>query len=204
MEEAGQHILGHGAGIPMAARGGDDDIAAPEIPAQQVARPGRELVEPAQARRPGPEIQRKRKAAEDDLGAGQQLVALLARADRSRTRAEVALHRPRRPGLAELDVKPAPSIDHMQASVDRRDPTQRVVGYRHDHQDFSGQHPGQVPGLSSGARARRHGDFRRRAHRGSRLATQSMRSILTRSAGARLARHDWGCMHMHIIQPASE
>jgi hypothetical protein len=28
----------------------------------------------------------------------------------------------------------------MQASVDRRYSIQRVVGYRHDHQDFSGQH----------------------------------------------------------------
>src|SRR5258705_12913804 len=97
-------------------------------------------MEPAQARRPGPEIQRKRKAAEEDLGAGQQLVALPARTDWSRAPAEVALYRPRRPGLAELDVKPAPSIDHMQASLDRRDTTQSVVGYRHDHQDFSGQH----------------------------------------------------------------
>src|SRR2546426_400800 len=33
VEEIGQHILSHGAGIPIAARGGDDDIAAPEIPA---------------------------------------------------------------------------------------------------------------------------------------------------------------------------
>jgi len=33
VEEAGQHILSHGAGIPIAARGGDDDFAAPEIPA---------------------------------------------------------------------------------------------------------------------------------------------------------------------------
>src|SRR3989442_8077529 len=49
VEEAGQDILGHGAGIPMAARGGGDDIAAPEIPTQEIARPGRELVEPAQA-----------------------------------------------------------------------------------------------------------------------------------------------------------
>ena len=33
MEEAGQDVLGHGAGVPIAARGGDDDLAAPEIPA---------------------------------------------------------------------------------------------------------------------------------------------------------------------------
>src|SRR5438132_13352801 len=97
-------------------------------------------MEPAQARRPGPEIQRKWKATEDDLSAGQQLVALLARADWSYTLAEVALYRPWRPGLAEFDVKPAPSIDHVQASVDRLHTTQSVVGYRHDHQDFSGQH----------------------------------------------------------------
>src|SRR2546425_11686682 len=97
-------------------------------------------VEPAQARRPGPEIQRKRKATEDDLGAGQQLVALLAGTDWSYTPAEVALYRPRRPGLAEFDVKPAPSIDHMQAAVDRPHTTQSVVGYGHDHQHFSGQH----------------------------------------------------------------
>src|SRR2546425_2882520 len=96
-------------------------------------------MEPAQVRRPDPEIQRKRKATKDDLGAGQQLVALLARADWSHRLAEVTLYRPRRPGLAELDVKPALSIDHMQASVGRRDTTQSVVGYRHDHQDFSGQ-----------------------------------------------------------------
>src|SRR5439155_23644306 len=102
--------------------------------------PGRELVEPAEARRPNPEIQRKRKTTEDDLGAGQQLVTFLARTGWSKTLAEVALHRPRRPGLAEFDVKPAPSIDHMQASVDRRDTTQSIVGHRHDHQDFSGQH----------------------------------------------------------------
>src|SRR5712691_4027485 len=93
-------------------------------------------MEPAQARRPGPKIQRKRKSTEDDLGAVQPLIALLARADWSCTLAEVALNRPRRPGLTELDVKPAPSIDHMQASVDCRDTTQRVVGYRHDHEDF--------------------------------------------------------------------
>src|SRR5437870_13890134 len=97
-------------------------------------------MKPAQARRPGPEIQRKRKAAEHDLGAGQQLAALLARTDWSRIVAEVALDRPRRPGLADFDVKPAPSIDHMQASVKRRDTTQRFVGYRYNHQDFSGQH----------------------------------------------------------------
>src|SRR5256885_9060878 len=97
-------------------------------------------MEPAQARRPGPEIQRKWKATEDDLSAGQQLVALLARADWSYTLAEVALYRPWRPGLAEFDVKPAPSIDHMQASVGRRYTPQSVVGDRHDHQDFSGQH----------------------------------------------------------------
>src|SRR5712664_2944825 len=72
--------------------------------------------------------------------AGQELVALLARTDWSYMLAEVALDRPRRPGLAEFDVKPAPSIDHMQASVDRRHTTQSVVGYRHDHQNFSGQH----------------------------------------------------------------
>src|SRR5712692_1242164 len=97
-------------------------------------------MEPAQARRPGPEIQRKRKATEDDLGVGQQLVARLARTDWSYTLAEVALYRPWRPGLAEFDVKPAPSIVHMQASVDRRYTIQSVVGDRHDHQDFSGQH----------------------------------------------------------------
>src|SRR5438445_12304432 len=97
-------------------------------------------MEPAQARRPGTEIQRKRKATEDDLGAGQQLVALLARADWSHRLAEVTLYRPRRPGLAELDVKPALCIDHMQASVDRRATTQRVVGYRQHQQDFSRQH----------------------------------------------------------------
>src|SRR5438094_8140709 len=96
-------------------------------------------MEPAEARRPNPEIQRKRKATEDDLGAGQQLVTFLARTGWSKTLAEVAVHRPRRPGLAEFDVKPAPSIDHMQASVERRYTAQRVVGYRHDHQDFSGQ-----------------------------------------------------------------
>ena len=33
VEEAGQDILSHGAGIPIAARGGGDDTAAPEIPA---------------------------------------------------------------------------------------------------------------------------------------------------------------------------
>ena len=33
VEKAGQDILGHGAGVSMAARGGDDDVAAPEIPA---------------------------------------------------------------------------------------------------------------------------------------------------------------------------
>src|SRR3989442_8492887 len=97
-------------------------------------------MKPAQARSPGPEIQRKWKAAEHDLGAGQQLVALLARTDWSRIMAEVALDRPRRPGLADFDVKPAPSIDHMQASVERRDTTQRFVGYRYNHEDFSGQH----------------------------------------------------------------
>ena len=36
-------------------------------------------MEPAQARRPGPEIQRKRKATENDFGPGQPLIALLAR-----------------------------------------------------------------------------------------------------------------------------
>jgi len=85
-------------------------------------------MEPAQARRPGPEIQRKGKATEDDLGAGQELVALLARTDRSYTLAEVPLYRPRRPGLAEFDVKPARSIDHMQASVNGRYTTQSLAG----------------------------------------------------------------------------
>src|SRR5207237_4807124 len=99
MQEARQDVLGHRARIAMTARGGDEDLAAPEVSAQEVARPGRELVEPAQARRPGPEIQRKRKSAENDLGAGQQPVALLARADRSGTLTEIALDRPRRPGL---------------------------------------------------------------------------------------------------------
>jgi hypothetical protein len=33
VEETGQDLLRHGAGIPIAARGGDEDIAAPEIPA---------------------------------------------------------------------------------------------------------------------------------------------------------------------------
>ena len=33
VEEAGQHILSHGAGIPIAPQGSDDDLAAPEIPA---------------------------------------------------------------------------------------------------------------------------------------------------------------------------
>jgi hypothetical protein len=37
VEEAGQHILSHGAGIPIAARGGADDIAAPEILASFIA-----------------------------------------------------------------------------------------------------------------------------------------------------------------------
>src|SRR5262245_51286209 len=83
VEKAGQHVLGHRSGIPVAPRGGHDDLTAPEVAAQQVARPGRELMEPAQPRRPGAEIQWKRKAAEDDLGAGQQRVALVARADRS-------------------------------------------------------------------------------------------------------------------------
>jgi hypothetical protein len=50
----------------------------------------------------------------------------------------------------------------MQASVDRRDTTQSVVGYRHDHQDFSGQHHdlsgcvlmnvAAFPGSTAGAR----------------------------------------------------
>jgi hypothetical protein len=49
VEETGQDILRHGAGIPIAARGGDEDLAAPAIPAQPMARSGRELVEPPQA-----------------------------------------------------------------------------------------------------------------------------------------------------------
>src|SRR5439155_9071316 len=94
-------------------------------------------------------------ATEDDLGAVQPLIALLARAGWSCTLAEVALDRPRRPGLADLDVEPAPRIDHVQASVDRRDTTQRVVGNRHDHEDFSGQrHDLSGTRLSRGRRER--------------------------------------------------
>src|SRR4029078_4364333 len=75
-------------------------------------------------------------------------VALRPRTGRIRTRPEVALHGPWRPGLADLDVEPASPTDHIPASVDRRDTTQRVVGHRDDHQDFSGQHRG----LSASAR----------------------------------------------------
>src|SRR4030095_5814476 len=80
------------------------------------------------------------KPHEDDSVAGQPPVALRARTGRIRTLPEVALHGPRRPGLAKLDVEPTSGIDHMHASVNRGDTTQSVVGHRDDHQDLSGQH----------------------------------------------------------------
>src|SRR5262249_13561087 len=63
VEDAGQRVLGHRAGVAVAAGGGRDHVAAPQVAAEQVAGPGRQLVEPAQPRRPRAQIQRERKAA---------------------------------------------------------------------------------------------------------------------------------------------
>src|SRR5206468_7685411 len=86
VEKAGQHVLGHRPSVAVAARRRDADVAAPQIPTQQVAGARRALMKPFQPRRPGPQIEWERPAAQDDFGLGQQLIALLARAGRTGAR----------------------------------------------------------------------------------------------------------------------
>src|SRR5262249_10178948 len=81
------------------------------------------------------QIQRKRESPEDDLGAGQELIATLPRACRASTMAEVALHTPLRPGLPHFVVEPPPCIDHLETRIDRCDTGQSLLGHGHDHQD---------------------------------------------------------------------
>src|SRR5262245_26865522 len=115
VEKTGQNVFGHGPSVALAARRGHGDVAAPQIAAQQVAGAGGALMEPSEPRRPRPQIERERPAAQDDLGPGQEAVALRARAGRTGALAEIAIHTPLGPGLAELVIEPAARVDNAHA-----------------------------------------------------------------------------------------
>ena len=84
MQNAGERVFRHCQRAADAARGRDDDIAAPQIAAQQVAGAGGTLMKPFEPRRPGAQIEWERPAAEDHFGFGKELVALLAGAGTGR------------------------------------------------------------------------------------------------------------------------
>src|SRR5229473_2009787 len=122
MEEAGHRIFRHRQRVAGAARGRHRDIAAPEVAAQQVAGAGRALVKPFQPRRPGAQIERKRPAAEDHVGLGEQPVAFLAGPPAGAVRREIAGRRIGGPSLTVFAVEPAAGVGQPDPWIDRLDP----------------------------------------------------------------------------------
>src|ERR1700730_17708921 len=78
MQNTRHRVFGHGARAPDAARGCHRHIAAPEIAAEQIAGAAGALMEPFKPRRPGPHIERKRPAAENDFRFREQAITILA------------------------------------------------------------------------------------------------------------------------------
>src|SRR5262245_16603472 len=76
-------------------------------------------MEPAQARSAPPQLEWEWPAPEDDLRVREQVVTLRACARRAGPIADISGHGPRRPGLANLGIKPAPGIDDMHPWVNR-------------------------------------------------------------------------------------
>src|SRR5262245_30585614 len=101
-------------------------------------------MEPLEARRPCPEIERKRPAAQDHFRLGQEAVALRARARRTGARTEVAIDAPLRPCLPVLVVEPAAGVDHAQARVETRDLRQLCIGDGLDDKDVHRAHGRQL------------------------------------------------------------
>src|SRR5579875_1671408 len=112
---------GDGEGAADAARGGHDDVAAPQIAAAQIAGAGRALMKPPQPRGARPQIERERPAAQDDFGRGQQSVAFFARAATERAGRQIARDGKGWPSLADLAVKPAAGIGEPNRRIARLD-----------------------------------------------------------------------------------
>src|SRR5206468_5984747 len=135
VEKAGQDILGHRPGVAVAARRGDRDITAPQIPTQQIAGPRRALMKPLETWRPRSQIEGERPAAQDHLGLSQELVALRSRAGWTGALAQVALHSPLGPGLPDLVVEPPAGVDDVKPCVEACDLRELVIPNRLDDQD---------------------------------------------------------------------
>ena len=79
-------------------------------------------MEPFQSRRPRPQIERERQAAEDHLGLGEHPVALGARARTGGARARDSATRIGRPGVADLAIEPAAGVGEADRWIDGLDP----------------------------------------------------------------------------------
>src|SRR5262245_36224052 len=93
-------------------------------------------MEPAQARGSAPQIEREGPAPEDDLRVPQQVITLGACARRARPIAKVTAHGPCRPGVANLDIEPAPGVDDMHPGVDGGYPAEIGIADWLDHEHF--------------------------------------------------------------------
>ena len=152
VQERGDDVLRDGAGFPVAARRGDDHVAAPEIAPTQIARPRWPLVEPAQSRRPRSEVEGEGKAAQDHLGLGQHGISRFARACAVRIGLEVAIDGKSWPSGADLAVEPAPCVGQVDAGIDPFDPRTVGIIQADDRENLHSLHCHQSQGKISGQR----------------------------------------------------
>src|SRR6516164_6690452 len=94
-------------------------------------------MEPAQTRRPRPQVQRKRPSAKDYLGTGQHSVEFLPKMFRRRTLRKVSFDGPARPCFRDLNIEPATCIDNSNPRIDCGNTAQVIRHNRNNHQHFN-------------------------------------------------------------------
>ena len=76
-------------------------------------------MKPFESRRPRPQVERKRPAAENHLRVGEEPVTLLTGSRADRAGPQIARSRVGRPGLAIFTVEPAARVGHSDRGIER-------------------------------------------------------------------------------------
>src|SRR5918999_3601761 len=102
MEKARQHIFGHRSPVGEPARRCHQNIGAPKIGIEKIARAGGKLMHPFQTRRARVQILQRRPTRERDLRGGESIVAILEGARRRLPVADGSIHSTLRPRGTKL------------------------------------------------------------------------------------------------------
>src|ERR1700736_1327057 len=121
MQNTRHRVLGHGEGAADAARGRDGHVAAPKIAAEQIAGACGALMKPLQARRPGPQIERKRPAAENDFRLREQAITIRAGSRSGGSGCQITRRSIGGPGFAIFPVEPASGVGQSNRPIDSLD-----------------------------------------------------------------------------------